>query len=46
MAPAQAMNSFAARPALGAAVLPAAARMRMSQRIHAALAHRNPGERR
>jgi hypothetical protein len=46
MAAAQAMNAFTAQPALGAAALPAAARMRTSQRIRAALAHRNPGTRR
>ena len=43
MAGAQAMNAFTAQPALGAAAPSAAARMRTSQRIRAALAHRNPG---
>jgi len=46
MAAARAMHAFTAQPALGAAALPPAARMRMSQRIRAALTHRNPGARR
>ena len=41
-ASAAAVNAFAAQPALAAASLPPAARLRMTQRIHAALAHRTP----
>jgi hypothetical protein len=46
MAGAQAMNVFTGQPALGTAALPTAARMRASQRIRAALAHRYPDTRR